>query len=151
MNNRQRSEQRSLQRPPPTIHIRTALNRYDLDLLTKPEGMSYEWKRMAMFQAEDTEHQIMTEMNGWTAVPAERHPELLGRRAVAGGHIVLGGLMLCERPQEITDYSRDMDQFQAAHVMASQMQRIHSQAKSVSRKLDGVKRGRPEAIPDDPE
>jgi hypothetical protein len=74
--------------------------------------------------AENVEHMINLEANGWTPVPAERHPELSGKRLAAGSAIERGGEMLMERPIEITEEARELDGFAAKNQVASQMQRL---------------------------
>lgn len=119
-----RPAQRSQQRVPQRLILRTGSNRFDLDQTLVPQGMTYEWKRKTMFGQEDTENLITLEHNGWEPVPADRHPELMGRRAIAGQEICRGGLMLMERPEEITDEAREIDTFAARHQVASQVQRL---------------------------
>lgn len=123
----QRSEQRTPQRVRPMI--RTSLNRYQLDDRRIPSGMTYEWKRKSVLGQEDVESQINYEFNGWTAVPPERHPELMGSRATAAQEIVRGGLVLMERPREVTDEARDLDEFAARNQVAAQMQRLKLEGK----------------------
>ena len=147
MSRLQRSGQRSAQRP--QIQFRTSRNLYDLDTSKIPDGMSYEWKAQTISGAPNDAHMIMYEMNGWEPVPADRHPELLGSRAVAGAQIVLGGQILMQRPAEITEYSRELDAGAAQAILASQLHKVHGEAKAVSPKLDGVRRGAPEPIPED--
>lgn len=126
----QRSEQRTGQR----MVMRTGSNRFEFDRNLIPSGMSVEWKRCTMFGQEDKEHLIDLEQNGWEPVPAERHPELSGRRAVAGSNIVRGGLMLMQRPQEITDEAKELDTFAARHQVAAQVQRLGLEGKRAAGK-----------------
>jgi hypothetical protein len=126
----QRSEQRVAQR----FVLRTGSNRFEFDLTLRPQGMTYEWKRKTIFGQEDQENLINLEQNGWEPVPSERHPELSGRRAVAGAEIVRGGLVLMERPEEITDEARDMDTFAARHQVAAQVQRLGLEGKRAAGK-----------------
>jgi hypothetical protein len=90
----QRPEQRSQQRVPQRMVLRTGSNRFEFDRSLIPAGMTYEWKRATMYGQEDKEHLVDLESNGWSPVPAERHIELSGRRAVAGADIMRGGLLL---------------------------------------------------------
>lgn len=129
----QRSEQRVHQR----ITLRTGSNRFEFDRDLIPHGMTYEWKRASVFGQEDQENLINCEQNGWLPVPAERHPELSGRRAVAGTEIKRGGLMLMERPDEITEEAREMDTFAARHQVAAQVQRLGLEGKRAAGK--GIK------------
>lgn len=140
-----RAMQRSEQRAPQGVVIRTALNRFDFDRRRIPPGMTYEWKRKNVLGKEDTEHLINLESNGWTAVPPERHPELAGRRTV-GEEIVKGDMVLMERPEEITEEARELDKFAAGFQYASQLQRLGLQGHRAAGK--GVRRTY-EPIPED--
>lgn len=130
----QRPAQRSEQRVGQRLVMRTGSNRFEFDRSLIPNGMTYEFKRFSMFGQEDKEHLVDLEQNGWTPVPAERHPELSGRRAVAGADIVRGGLMLMERPTEITDEARELDTFAARHQVAAQVQRLGLEGKRAAGK-----------------
>lgn len=130
----QRSAQRVPQRP---LVIRTGSNRFEFDRDVIPEGQTYEWKRKSMFGQEDVENMINLDQNGWSPVPAHRHPELMGRRAVVGGEIVRGGLLLMERPQEITEEARELDTFAARSQVAQQIQRLGLEGKRAGGK--GIK------------
>lgn len=129
----QRSEQRVRQR----VVIRTGAQRFEFDESLKPDGMTYEWKRKTMFGQEDNENMVNLEQNGWETVPADRHPELAGRRALAGGEIVRGGLVLMERPEDITEESRELDTFAARNQVAAQVQRLGLEGKRAAGK--GIK------------
>lgn len=130
----QRSEQRVPQRP---LVIRTGSNRFEFDRDVIPDGMTYEWKRKSMFGAEDVENMINLDQNGWSPVPADRHPELMGRRPQVGGEIVRGGLMLMERPEEITQEAKELDTFAARNQVAQQVQRLGLEGKRAAGK--GIK------------
>ncbi len=130
----QRSQQRVPQRP---LVVRTGSNRFDFDRDMIPAGMVYEWRRKTMFGAEDVENLINLDMNGWTPVPADRHPELSGRRVTVGGEIVRGGLILLERPSEISDEARELDTFAARNQVAQQIQRLGLEGKRAAGK--GIK------------
>lgn len=129
----QRSAQRATQRPT----IRTALNRFEIDESKIPQGMRYQWKRKSMMGAEDTEHLINLEANGWQPVPQERHPELSGSRMKNGAEIVRGGLVLMEVPIEAAQESVELDRFAAKNQVAQQMQRLGMEGKRVAGK--GIK------------
>jgi hypothetical protein len=130
----QRPAQRSEQRVGQRMIMRTGSNRFEFNRDLIPQGMSYEWKRCTLYGQEDTEHLVDLEQNGWEPVPSERHPELSGRRAVAGSKNVRGGLMLMERPIEITDEARDLDTFAARHQVAAQVQRLGLEGKRAAGK-----------------
>lgn len=70
-----------------------------------PDGWSYEWKRKTVLGQEDPAYQVQTARKGWEPVPASRHPSYMPD---GGAHktIERKGMVLMERPQEITDEAR---------------------------------------------
>lgn len=86
-------------------------NKFFFDRRLIPPGWDYEYKRVKCYGQEDTDHQVNLRENGWTPVPASRHPELMpiGHE----GPIVKDGMMLMERPLELTQEARAED-YQAA-------------------------------------
>ena len=66
-----------------------------------PDGWSYEWKMRTVLGAEDPAHQVALARKGWEIVPAARHPELMPM-GYMGGDITRKGMVLMERPLEIT-------------------------------------------------
>src|SRR5580765_2628190 len=81
----QRTEQRVAQRRP--LQIRTAGNRFELDLSKKPPHMDYQWDAVTIAGQENTERMVDMEANGWVPVPASRHDELSGKRPKDGAII----------------------------------------------------------------
>lgn len=134
----QRTAQRSEQRVPQRVTLRNASDRFTFDRSKIPDGMEYGWKRLTLMGQEDTEHQILLEQNGWDAVPPERHPELHSRRAtITAKTIVRGGQILMERPIEIGDEARELDEFAAKNQVAAQVQRLGLQGQRAAGK--GIK------------
>lgn len=127
-----RAEQRPVQRPGPRI-ITDPNNRFDYDMSKIPEGMSYKWLRITCMGQEDKEGMITAEMNGWSPVPAVRHPELAGPKPDKEATIIRGGLMLVEQPTEYMEESREKQDFQAKHVVESQIQRFGLAARSAAK------------------
>lgn len=109
--------------------IYTGANRFEFDISQKPPGMAYKWLRVSCGGMEDKENIIMSEMNGWTAVPAKRHPELAGLRARETEAIVRGGLMLVEQPKEYEKEAREQEDFDARNTLETQVQRLGLQAR----------------------
>lgn len=72
-----------------------------------PDGWTYEWKRHTVYNQEDPAYQVQLARDGWEAVPASRHPDMMP----SGDHPYISrkGLILMERPKEITDEARAMD------------------------------------------
>jgi len=66
-----------------------------------PDGWDYQWNPVTVHNEATIELQNVHFANGWRPVPADRHP---GRwtRPAATGDIIVGGLRLEERPEELT-------------------------------------------------
>jgi hypothetical protein len=71
-----------------------------------PDGWSYEWKTRTVLGAEDPAHQVALARRGWESVPASRHPELMPM-GYKGAEITRKGMVLMERPMEITQEAKD--------------------------------------------
>lgn len=138
-----RAAQRLQQRPPQRRVIYTGANRFEYDKTRVPQGMAYAWKRVTIGGMEDTEHAILCEMNGWTPVPGNRHPELTGSRGT-DQPIIRGGQMLMEQPAEWEQESRSIDEFTARHAVEEQVQRLglsskrQGAGKGVRRSMDAI-------------
>lgn len=129
---------RADQRMPQRRRIFTPGNRFEYDESKTPPGMTYQWVRATLAGQEDPENLILAEQNGWTPVPAGRHPELAGLRAAEtnpNGEIRRGGQILMEQPKEYYQEAQEMDQFSARHAVESQIARLGLQARR-----EGVKR-----------
>lgn len=74
-----------------------------------PDGWDYEWKRKTVLGAEDPSYQVNLARTGWDPVPADRHPDFMPT-GWKGGVIERDGLVLMERPKEISDEARRRDQ-----------------------------------------
>lgn len=83
-----------------------AVDKYDLRAMgiAAPPGWTYEWKRKTLSGMEDVDHLNALADNGWTSVPADRHAGTAGKSKT--GEIVRDGLMLMERPVELTREAR---------------------------------------------
>ncbi len=137
------AENRAIQRPPQRRVIFNSANKFDFDKSKIPSHMSYVWRRVTLAGQEDKENLVMAEMNGWTPVPANRHPELAGRNAKETEAIVRGGQMLMEQPKEYEKESRDMENFEAKNSLEEQIQRLGLQARrngarGIGRSLDTI-------------
>jgi hypothetical protein len=122
----------------------TPANRFDYDRSKIPPDMEYQWKRVTIAGKEDPENMILCEQNGWTPVPNERHPELVGARAPAGEAIVRGGQMLMQLPKQYVDEAVADEKFTAHHTVEEQIQRLGIQARQNGAK--GIKRERRVAV-----
>lgn len=77
-------------------------DKFYIDPRTVPDGWTYEWKVKTVLNAENPQHQLELQRRGWTPVPYSREPH---RMPVGwkGQTIEMDGMILMERPQEITD------------------------------------------------
>jgi hypothetical protein len=77
-----------------------------------PEGWNYEWKRKTVIGQEDPAYQVDLARRGWEPVPASRHPDMMPS---TGGYdsIERKGMILMERPKEITDEAREIERRKA--------------------------------------
>lgn len=76
-----------------------------IDLADVPPGWTYEWKRKLVLGAEDPAYQVALARAGWEPVPTSRHPSYMPD---SGNYptIERKGMILMERPSEITDDAR---------------------------------------------
>ena len=84
------------------------LDEFYIDQGAVPPGWSYEWKRKTVMGMEDPAYQVQLSRMGWEAVPAERHPAYMptGNKYST---IERKGMVLMERPKELTDEARDIE------------------------------------------
>lgn len=73
-----------------------------------PEGWTYEWKRWTILNEEDPAYQVSLAQTGWAPVPLSRHKEMMPR-GFKGDTITREGMILMERPEQITDIFRHKD------------------------------------------
>lgn len=73
-----------------------------------PPGWEYEWKRKLLLGAEDPAYQVALARAGWEPVPTSRHPSYMPNQ---GSHPVIErkGMILMERPSEISDEARAIE------------------------------------------
>ena len=70
-----------------------------------PPGWSYEWKTYTVFNKEFPHYTTSLLRNGWAPVPADRHRHLLWPE-YKDQAVIIDGLMLMERPRELTERRR---------------------------------------------
>ena len=114
-----------------------------------PDGWSYEWKRKTNVGMEDPAYQVQLSRMGWEPVPASRHPAMMpddNKYQV----IERKGMILMERPKEITDEARDIElrrarnqirqkEAQLASAPDGTLTRDHSQAKpKISKSYEAI-------------
>lgn len=136
-------ENRAAQRAPQRRVIFNPSNEFDFDKSRIPSHMAYVWRRKTLAGMDDKRNMVRAEMNGWTPVPASRHPELMGSGAKDGEAIEISGLVLMEQPKEYAKESREMENFEAKNSLEEQIQRLGLQARrngarGISRSMDTV-------------
>ena len=76
-------------------------DRFFIDPSIIPDGWSYEWKRKTIWGKEDPAHEVELARNGWEAVPASRHPQMMPKGNWQT--IERDGMILMERPKVLTE------------------------------------------------
>lgn len=90
-----------------------------------PDGWSYEWKRRTVLNQEDPAYQVSLARKGWEPVPASRHPEMMPSGA-SYNDIERKGMVLMERPKDITDEAIDIEKRNARRQMRQKEQQLNS-------------------------
>jgi len=72
-----------------------------------PDGWDYNWKRYTIAGQNDPTYEVELAQGGWEPVDCARHPEMmpLGSK----GAIIRKGMMLMERPKEISDAAKQRE------------------------------------------
>ena len=87
-----------------------------------PEGISYEWKRVSIYGQEDKSHQVkLRQMGYWQPVAGRTHPRF---GFIDDQPIVIDGLMLMERPIELTEERLDREKKKANSQVSGQMKAL---------------------------
>lgn len=96
-----------------------------IDLSDIPAGWTYEWKRKLVLGAEDPAYMVALARSGWEAVPTSRHPSYM---PASGDYptIERKGMLLMERPTEITDDARDHEQRKARNQVRQKEAQLNS-------------------------
>lgn len=83
-----------------------------------PPGWTYEWKLYSVFNKEYPQYLAGLKHQGWSPVPASRVRHLLYDE-YTDENCVVDGLILMERPKELTDRRRKQDHDFAVHQIKS--------------------------------
>ena len=108
-----------------------------------PDGWHYEWKRRMVQGQEDPAYQVALARTGWTPVPSERHPELMPSNW-KGGTIERKGQVLMERPKEITNRVRELDERRARNQVRAKEQQLAAAPPGTMEKEFSDPRSRPD-------
>lgn len=88
-----------------------------------PDGWSYEWKVESIHGQEQTSHMIAQAENGWRPVQASAHPGMFMPEGYEGP-IRRDGLILCERPIELTEEARAEERMAAQQLVQAQKEQL---------------------------
>lgn len=91
-------------------------DRFDIPPDLRRSGTSYEWKRMTVYGKPDSSHLVEMREQGWEPVD----DPVLRRYFMPDDHtgaIERDGLVLMERPQELTDEAREEDRLMAINAV----------------------------------
>jgi hypothetical protein len=83
-------------------NIDSGTDEYAIDKRIIPDGWSYEWKRHSTLGKEDPSYSTQLYTRGWEPVPTSRHPEMMPKGHDLSAAIEKKGMILMERPLEIT-------------------------------------------------
>lgn len=104
-----------------------------------PEGSSYEWKRYSVLGEEQPFYLAQMREQGWEPVNPKRHPNWVPP-GYSQPHIIKGGLILMERPIELTEEARREARFEAKRQTRDAEERLgKTQPGELTRDHDGVK------------
>lgn len=103
----------------------TGTDEFYVDPNLIPDGWTYEWKRKSTFGMEDHSYQVSLAHMGWEAVPADRHPEMMPAN-MRNASIERKGMILMERPAEITAEVRQRDLMTARKQVRVKEQQLSS-------------------------
>ena len=101
----------------------TNVDRFHVPEHLIPEGWSYEWKSQTIMGQENTAHMMHMAENGFTPVDASRHPGYFMPDGYTGA-IIRDGMILMERPIELTNEARQEDIDAANALMNYQRQQL---------------------------
>lgn len=91
-------------------------NEFDIPPGYIPQGWSYQWIRASTLGKEDPDNLMSRAATGWQPVPLARHRTMMPTN-YKGSYIERKGLILMERPMEITLEMQRRDQMLAKQVV----------------------------------
>ena len=135
----QRAAQRTPQRLERPVSNGRFPDKFWYDETKRPAGQAYQWIPVTILGQDNRQHVIEMNRYHWQPVPADRHPEITGEGG--GKTIVIGGQMLMERPQYLSDESREEERRAAENQVNSQMERLGQAPPGTMQRVDNT--GRP--------
>jgi hypothetical protein len=96
-----------------------------IDQKDVPDGWTYEWKRLTLLNKEDPSYTTQLERKGWEPVPAKRHPSYMPTNS-SDAIIERKGMILMERPKEITDEVKRIEMRKARNQIRQKQEQLNS-------------------------
>ena len=96
-----------------------------IDSSAIPDGWAYEWKRKTVLGQEDPAYQVALARNGWEPVPAQRHASYMPNGSTYST-IERKGMILMERPAEISDEVRAIELRKARNQIRQKEEQLNS-------------------------
>lgn len=118
-----------------------------------PYGMSWEFKRYSCLGMDDRDHMLKLARDGaWESVMHEEWPDRLGEFGRDGQPIIIGGMILMQRPLEYTAQSQEEELAKATGSVQNHLQSLQIADGPVPKAKPILKRGySTQLVPDDAE
>lgn len=107
-----------------------------------PDGWSYEWKRYTTLGAQDPSYQVQLAVKGWESVPVSRHPQFMPD-GYQGRTIERKGMILMERPLEITEEAKRIELCKARSQVRQKEQQLFGQPAGPNSPFEADNKGNP--------
>jgi hypothetical protein len=88
-----------------------------------PPGWNYEWKTFSVWNKEYPQYVSGLQRTGWSPVQAHRHRELL-YPGYEAENIVIDGMILMERPKELTERVRKREHNRAVEIVRNSERKL---------------------------
>lgn len=113
-----------------------------IDLKCIPDGWSYEWKREEVLGQKNSAYDVSLRRKGWEEVPASRHPDMMPNDYV-DGPIRRKGMILMERPLEITTEAREIEARKARAQVRQKEVQLNGSPAGQNSPFDNTNKGSP--------
>jgi hypothetical protein len=90
---------------------------------TAPPGWVYEWKTHSVWNKEYPQYVSGLQRTGWSPVPASRCRELLYKE-YEGENVIIDGMILMERPKELTERVKQREYQRAIDVVRNSERKL---------------------------
>ena len=99
------------------------VDEFRVDMKDIPPGWSYEWKRKTLLNEESVSYQVELARKGWEPVPSNRHPQMMPGGS-SHATIERKGMILMERPKELTDEAKNIELRRARMQMQAKKEQL---------------------------